>query len=127
MEKIASPNELQAELKSVMDYVHQEEKPDRDVVASMLYDLAERVSPEPLDKIASEDGRKMLQEKVKSAKKALDQLRKLDPADFSIGSFYEKEFPKLKQISNTAKKRHADLRSTVAKFVSMAEKTMQSK
>ena len=43
MKKIASPQELQAELKAIMVFVHASEKPDREVVASKLRELANRV------------------------------------------------------------------------------------
>ena len=45
MHKIASPQDLQAEIRSVMAYVHDHPgKPDREVVATKLRDLAERVA-----------------------------------------------------------------------------------
>jgi hypothetical protein len=47
MKKIASPQELQAELKSLMAYVQgygPEGKPDRQVIASKLRALADRVA-----------------------------------------------------------------------------------
>lgn len=44
MQKIASPRELQAELKAIMAFVHASEKPDRQVVASKLRALADRVA-----------------------------------------------------------------------------------
>lgn len=47
MQKIASPRELQAELKAIMAFVHSSEKPDREVVASKLRALADRVAAGP--------------------------------------------------------------------------------
>ena len=44
MNKIASPQELQAELRSIMAFIHASEKPDRDAVASKLRELADRVA-----------------------------------------------------------------------------------
>ena len=43
MQKIASPQQLQAEIKAIMAFVHNSEKPDRQVVASKLRELANRV------------------------------------------------------------------------------------
>ena len=48
MQKIASPQELQAELKAIMAFVHASEKPDRQVVASKLRALAGRLATEKL-------------------------------------------------------------------------------
>jgi len=47
MQKIASPQDLQAEIKAIMAFVHASEKPDRQVVASKLRDLADRVAAAP--------------------------------------------------------------------------------
>ena len=44
MHKIASPNELQAELRAIMAFIHASEKPDRQVVAEKLSELADRVA-----------------------------------------------------------------------------------
>jgi len=44
MLKIASPRELQAELKAIIAFIHHSEKPDREVVASKLRALADRVA-----------------------------------------------------------------------------------
>lgn len=44
MKKIAFPRELQAELQSIMAFVHSSEKPDRQVVAAKLRNLADRVA-----------------------------------------------------------------------------------
>ena len=44
MQKIASPQELQAELKAVMAFIHHSEKPDRQVVAAKIRELADRVA-----------------------------------------------------------------------------------
>ena len=44
MQKIASPQELQAEIKAIMAFVHASEKPDRQVVASKLRELAGRLA-----------------------------------------------------------------------------------
>ncbi len=46
MEKIASPQELQSEIRSILAYVHHSEKPDRQVVAVRLRELADRVAGE---------------------------------------------------------------------------------
>jgi len=45
MNRIASPQDLQAELHSIMAYIHASEKPDRQVIASKLNELADLVSP----------------------------------------------------------------------------------
>ena len=45
--RIASPNELQAELKAIMAFVHASEKPDRQVVAAKIRELADRVAASP--------------------------------------------------------------------------------
>lgn len=47
MKKIASPQEVQAELRSIMAFVHASEKPDREVVAQKLRELADRVAAIP--------------------------------------------------------------------------------
>jgi len=52
MLKIASPQELQAELKSIIAFVHASEKPDRQVVASKLRGLADRLA---IEKLAGQD------------------------------------------------------------------------
>jgi hypothetical protein len=44
MRKIATPQDLQAELHGIMAYVHATEKPDRQVVASQLRGLADRLA-----------------------------------------------------------------------------------
>lgn len=44
MQKIASPQQLQAELKAIMAFVHSSEKPDREVIASKLRELADCVA-----------------------------------------------------------------------------------
>jgi len=44
MQKIASPRELQAEIQALMAFVHASEKPDRQVVASKLNELADRIA-----------------------------------------------------------------------------------
>jgi hypothetical protein len=44
MDKIATPQDLQAELHSIMAFVHASEKPDRQVLASKLRDLADKVA-----------------------------------------------------------------------------------
>lgn len=44
MDKIASPQDLQAELRSLVAFVHASEKPDRQVIAAKLRDLASRVA-----------------------------------------------------------------------------------
>ena len=44
MQKIATPRELQAELKALMAFVHHSTKPDRQVVAAKIRELAERVA-----------------------------------------------------------------------------------
>ncbi len=44
MQKIASPRELQAELKAIMAFVHHSEKPDREEVANKLNELADRLA-----------------------------------------------------------------------------------
>ena len=44
MQKIASPQDLQAELKAVMAFIHHSEKPDRQVVAAKIRELADRVA-----------------------------------------------------------------------------------
>ena len=44
MDRIASPRDLQAELQSIRAFVHASERPDREVVASKLRDLANRVA-----------------------------------------------------------------------------------
>ena len=44
MQKIASPQDLQAELKAIMAFIHASEKPDRQVVASKLRELADHVA-----------------------------------------------------------------------------------
>jgi hypothetical protein len=44
MKKIASPVELQAELRSIMAFIHASEKPDRQVIAQKLRDLANRTA-----------------------------------------------------------------------------------
>ena len=44
MLKIASPQELQAEIRAIMAFVHASEKPDRQVVAIKLRELADRVA-----------------------------------------------------------------------------------
>lgn len=52
MKKIASPNELQAEVRAILAYVHghgPDGKPDRQVVASKLRELADRVAGIPFD------------------------------------------------------------------------------
>jgi len=49
MHKVASPQELQAELQSIMAFIHghgPEGKPDRQVVAAKLRALADRVAAE---------------------------------------------------------------------------------
>jgi hypothetical protein len=43
MQKIASPQELQAEIRAIMAFVHASEKPDRQVIASKLNELADRL------------------------------------------------------------------------------------
>lgn len=47
MNRIASPRDLQAELRSVVAFIHASEKPDRQIVASKLRDLADRVARAP--------------------------------------------------------------------------------
>ncbi len=47
MQKIASPQDLQAELRSIMAFIHghgSEGKPDRQIIASKLRDLADRLA-----------------------------------------------------------------------------------
>lgn len=44
MEKIASPQDLQAELRSLLAYCQGPTRPSRDLVASKLRDLADRVA-----------------------------------------------------------------------------------
>jgi len=44
MQKIASPQDLQAEIRAIMAFVHASEKPDRQVIASKLRELADRVA-----------------------------------------------------------------------------------
>jgi len=44
MQKIASPQELQAEIRAIMAFVHASEKPDRRAIASKLRELADRVA-----------------------------------------------------------------------------------
>jgi hypothetical protein len=45
--RIASPNEFQVELRAIMAFIHASEKPDRQVVASKLRDLADRMAASP--------------------------------------------------------------------------------
>jgi hypothetical protein len=47
MQKIASPRELQAELKALMAFVHHSTKPDRQAVAAKIRELADRVARRP--------------------------------------------------------------------------------
>ena len=54
MKKIASPNELQAEIRSIIAFVHghgPEGKPDREAIAGKLRDLADRVAAGPTLKV----------------------------------------------------------------------------
>ena len=51
MDKIASPQDLQAELQSLRAFVHASEKPDRQVIAAKLHDLADRVAGVKKEKI----------------------------------------------------------------------------
>jgi hypothetical protein len=44
MDKIATPQDLQAELHSIMALIHASEKPDRQVIASRLNGLADKVA-----------------------------------------------------------------------------------
>lgn len=53
MDKIASPQELQAELEAIRAFVHHSEKPDRQVVASKLRALADRVADPVFSKTAT--------------------------------------------------------------------------
>lgn len=43
IDRIASPQDLQAEIRAIMAFVHASEKPDRQVIASKLHSLADRV------------------------------------------------------------------------------------
>jgi hypothetical protein len=63
MDKIASPQDLQAEIRGIMAFIHASEKPDRQVLASKLRELAHRVAAAPkparqkaLDTMAKVDG-----------------------------------------------------------------------
>lgn len=53
MDRIASPQDLQAELRGIMAFVHASEKPDRQVIASKLRGLADKVAVKasPEDKL----------------------------------------------------------------------------
>jgi hypothetical protein len=51
MQKIASPQELQAEIRAIMAFVHASEKPDRQVIASKLRELAGRLAAVKKEKI----------------------------------------------------------------------------
>jgi len=44
MLKIATPQELQAEIRAIMAFIHHSEKPDRQVIVSKLNELADRVA-----------------------------------------------------------------------------------
>lgn len=86
MLKIASPRELQAELKSIIAFVHASEKPDRQVVASKLRDLADRVGAkqdlsklpgfEALKGLSPEQQRQVVQKAQRAVQRDLEKGRK---------------------------------------------------
>ncbi len=65
MQKIASPQQLQAEIKAIMAFIHSSEKPDRQVVASKLRELADRVGGHT---VVAFEGPKWLQRMLKRHK-----------------------------------------------------------
>lgn len=55
MKKIASPCELQAELRGLMEFVHNSGKPDRKVLAAKIRELADRVALDAPEVLAAQD------------------------------------------------------------------------
>jgi len=76
MQKIASPRELQAELKSIIAFVHASEKPDRQVVASKLRELADRISGERFELVYGTGGTGGPYPDLEKAKAMADRLMK---------------------------------------------------
>lgn len=56
MNRIASPRDLQAELHALMTFIRASEKPDRQVLATKLVELADRLAATNLWKYTDEEG-----------------------------------------------------------------------
>ncbi len=92
MRKIASPSELQAELRSIMTFIHSSEKPDRQVVAAKLRDLADRVAsggPDPSGRGWVSRGDRMLWDSRED--EIFFTVRPVAAGGFGLGMLYDGE------------------------------------
>ncbi len=87
MKRIAAPQDLQAELLSLRAFIHHSEKPDREVIASKLHDLAFRVNGraqdlsklpgfDALEGLSPEQQRQVIQKAQRAVQKDLEKGRK---------------------------------------------------
>jgi len=107
MQKIASPQELQAELKAIMAFVHSSEKPDRQVVAAKIRELANRVVGRQIGVTKLIPSVERAERTLKELKAACTRFDKAGPSQWRLNS------PSVLSTLNTVKSHLSDIEEDV--------------
>lgn len=128
MDKIASPQDLQLELRFLITACNKgstgSSRPSREKLAAKLNELADRVT----DRVAAnppEQTVKMLKDKIKGAQAIYDQLSATTYVKYNISDFWKSELPKARTLSDRITKRKKALQSTLYDFIRQAKKDLR--
>lgn len=121
MDKIASPQDLQLELRFLITACTKgSSRPSREKLAAKLNELADRVAANPPEQTV-----KMLKDKIKGAQAIYDQLSATTYVKYNISDFWKSELPKARTLSDRITKRKKALQSTLYDFIRQAKKDLR--